>query len=73
VLNIDLSTVPLSNFDQGSNPQTGVPYFSAPLVLKMKLFGRRLVVQILMDDEVFCETAIEDLESETSKERANNN
>jgi hypothetical protein len=72
VLDIDLSKVPLSNFDQGNNPRTGAPYFSAPLILKMKLFDRRLVVQILMDDEIFCETAIDDLESETSRERANN-
>jgi hypothetical protein len=72
VLKIDLSKVPLNNFDQGNNPKTGAPYFSAPLVLKMKLFGRRLVVQILMDDEVFCETTIEDLESEISNERAEN-
>lgn len=64
VLDVDLSRIPSGNFDQSENPMTGIPYYAAILALKMKLTERRLVVQIIMDEEVICEAEIEDVETD---------
>jgi hypothetical protein len=68
VLNCDLSSLPLSDFEKKENTQTRKHYYVAHLLCKMMLTGTCLEVQIIMDGKILCQTKIENIESEVQRQ-----
>ena len=61
VLNPDLSTIPVTNFDQFENPKTKQPYYVTYLICKMLLSGTSLDVDIYWGEKRVCSTKISDI------------
>jgi hypothetical protein len=66
VLNCDLSSLPLSDFEEKENTQTRKRYYVAHLLCKMIVAGTCLEVHIIMDGKILCQTKIEDIQIEVS-------
>lgn len=63
ILNCDLSSIPISEFDQFENPKTGRPYYAAYLMCKVLLSGTSMEVEIHWNKRRLCNTKIKDVES----------
>lgn len=63
VLNCDLSTIPINDFDRFQNPTSKRPYYVAYLVCKIIMSGTSIEVEIHWNKRVICSTRIRDLDS----------
>ena len=61
VLNPDLSTIPVTSFDQFENPKTKQPYYATYLVCKMLLSSTSLEVEIHWNGKRVCNMEIVDV------------
>src|SRR5271155_5326363 len=67
VLNCDLSTIPITDFERFENPKTKRPYYVAYLTCKMLLFGTSLEVEIHWNESIVCKTSIKDIQRTRSR------
>jgi hypothetical protein len=63
VLNCDLSSIPLGEFDRFKNPKTRRQYYAAYLMCKVLLSGTSLEVEIHWNERRLCNTKIMDVEA----------
>src|SRR5271156_6745322 len=62
VLNCDLSTIPITNFERFENTKTKRPYYATYFVCKMLLSGTSLEVEIYWNKRRVCSTKIQDIQ-----------
>ena len=66
-LNIDLSMMPLNDFDRFETSKTKKSYYVAILDCKMKLVGISLEVEISCNGRVLCSAKVKDMEDSQSQ------
>jgi len=66
VLNCDISSIPLEEFDTGVNPVTRRQYYTAYLKYKVEMRGTQFEVKILWNNRVLCQSMIQNIEHKGS-------
>ena len=72
-LDVDLSQLPLGDFDRMKNPKTKKIYYNAHLDCRMILSGTSLDIQVYCNNKKICQTTLQDIETSRTKKLKSKN